>query len=139
MLISLMSSNVYSQDIIKKSNNDTLIGLTLEQTKFLVKSYYESEYLDSIVNSLSKEQTYILRINQNNEFIISSKDEIVNTYFKLNKDLNNLNKKLYNKNKASNDVIIEQNKRIRRLEKVNLRNIILAILFAITTGASLVL
>lgn len=139
MLISLMSSNVYSQDIIKKSNNDTLIGLTLEQTKFLVKSYYESEYLDSIVNSLTKEQTYILRINQNNEFIISSKDEIVSTYFKLNKDLNNLNKKLYNKNKASNDVIIEQNKRIRRLEKVNLRNIILAILFAITTGASLVL
>ena len=60
-----ISSKAYSQNTVL-INNDTSICFNLNQSKFLLKSYYHYQYLDSL--------------NQINESKLSLKDSLIKNY-----------------------------------------------------------
>lgn len=85
LLVSLIYSRVYSQSMTLNSAGDTIISISLSQSKFLLKKYYEAEKLsklDSICeyqlrlsDSLCNSQKKVI---QNQSYIIKNDGEIVN-------------------------------------------------------------
>jgi len=83
--VSLICSKAYSQSMTLNSAGDTLISISLSQSKFLLKKYYEAEKLSkldsiceyqlSLSDSLSNSQK---RVIENQSQIIKNDGEIVN-------------------------------------------------------------
>jgi len=109
-MIWLLSSQLYSQQIILSDKKDTLIGFTIPQSRFLLTTYYQTN-LYKTLDSLCEQQ----RVQQ---------DSIIDSQKEMMKDQNSI---ILNKNEIIEakdfqiknlDVAIQEEKKRTRKQKV---------------------
>lgn len=76
-MVLLMNYQLFSQTTILSDSGDTLICTTLPQSKFLIKSYYKSIELDSLLSISEYQIIKYKNINRDNSLKIKNIESLV--------------------------------------------------------------
>lgn len=77
LLVSIICSKVYSQSMVLNSQGDTTICISISQSKFLLKKYYEAQKLSNLYSICENQVSLLDSMYNSQKIVIENQSSII--------------------------------------------------------------